>query len=145
MALSRKTKNLLGVSAATAVLALAGLFNQGTAPAEAQARPDAQDGPEPHITDVSSYEEFWEKNKYAPLKKPESAPYRAELVERFANNNHTGNPNVGDLCAAHSLALLQEKLAEVYPDKETISVEESLYLTTQIMFLCARGEKPTIS
>lgn len=145
MALSRKTKNLLGVSAATTVLALAGLFNQGTTPAEAQAQPEAQDGPEPHITAVSSYEEFWEKNKYAPLKNPESAPYRAALVERFANNNHTGNPSVGDLCTAHSLALLQEKLAEVYPDKETISAEESLYLTTQIMMLCARGEKPSIS
>ena len=141
MALSKKTKNLLGVSAATAALALTSLFSQ-TKPV---AVPEPQDGPEPQIVEVSSYEEFWEKNKYAPLKKPESAAYRAELVDRFANNNHTGNPNIGDLCAAHSLALLQEKLAEVYPDKETISTEESFYLTTQIMMLCARGEKPTIS
>lgn len=142
MALGKKTKTLLGVSAATMALALTGLFNQGAAPIEAATQ---NSGLEPPITDVSTYEEFWDKNKYAPLKKAESATYRAELVARFAHNGPTGKPNVGDLCTAHSLALLQEKLAEVYPDKETISTEESFYLTTHIMLLCARGEKPEIS
>lgn len=145
MAHNKRIKTVLAISVATAAIAMINLFNQGSAPAEPADQSDAQTGPEPVITEVSSYEEFWEKNKYTPLKKAESVTYRAELATRFANNSPDSNPTVGDLCAAHSLAQLQEKLAEVYPDKETISTEESFYLTTQIMMLCATGQRPQIN
>ncbi len=121
MALSKKVKFSLAASASVAALALSGLFDQ-----EASA-------------------DFWTANKYVPLKQPESVAYRTELTERFAKNNYHGQPTVGDLCAAHSLALLEEKIKENAPSVEALSTEESLLLTMEITMRCSQGIKPEIN
>lgn len=139
MALRKQNKFLRPLAAVAASFVVGGLFNLTANMLQ------ASEEPEPAATESFSHEAFWQNNNYTPLTKPQSTAYRAELVERFAKNNYTGKPGVADLCAAHSLALLEEKLEGAYPDKKALSSEESFYLSTQIMLLCARGERPKIS
>lgn len=85
--------------------------------------------------------DFWQKNNFQPLETSEGLAHRGELVQRFANNSVTGYATPQDKCAAHSLALQEEKMNKA--DKKA-DIEESFFITTYIMFKCQRGEKPHI-
>lgn len=85
--------------------------------------------------------DFWEENKFAPLKTPEALAMRGELVQRFANNNVTGYATSQDKCVAHSLAYHEEDLKSQGKELDTA---DSFFATTYIMLKCARGEKPAI-
>lgn len=134
MVLNRKTTTFLTISATA--LALTSLFNQEEAPIQSAALA----GTDSQIASV----DFWTWHQYAPLKKPESVTYRNALVRRFLQKNGGNHLAIADLCTAHSLALLEEKFEETYPEETADKAAERLFLTLQVMLLCSRGDKPEI-